>query len=66
MDLKSGAIPFIHKISAIQRKRGKREVKKRDKYGYPVEIHEGRYIHNFLRYLFVGNLKQTLKRGKEK
>ena len=37
-------------------------MKIRDKYGYPVEIVKGKYVKNFLRCLFIGNLRQTLKR----
>jgi hypothetical protein len=37
-------------------------MKLRDKYGYPVEIVRGRHITNFLRYLFITNIKQTWKR----
>lgn len=41
-------------------------MKIRDKYGWPVEIVPGKYVHNFLRYLFVGDLKQTWRRRNEK
>lgn len=41
-------------------------MKIRDKYGWPVEIRKGRHIHNFFRYLFVGNLRQTWRRRHER
>ena len=37
-------------------------MKIRDKYGYPVEMVKGKYVKNFFRCLFIGNLRQTLKR----
>jgi hypothetical protein len=40
----------------------KKGMKLRDKYGYPIEVVKGKYIHNFLRYLLITNIKETYHR----